>query len=106
MLTWEKGRNAALVKLTGDVDHRVCEAVRLEIDEVLSDTAIRTLILDMDGVDFMDSSGIGLVLGRQRILAARGGKLCVKCGRSAVDRIFRVSGLYKLVEKVDGEVRP
>ena len=55
--------------------------------------------LDLSGVTFMDSAGLGVILGRYRILSLRGGKLTV-CGMSsAIDRIFRMSGLYAIVDR-------
>ena len=61
--------------------------------------AYRDLTLDLSGVTFMDSAGLGVILGRYRILSLRGGKLTV-CGMSsAIDRIFRMSGLYAIVDR-------
>ena len=73
--------------------------MRQSLDLVLSDLTVRELQLDMEGVSFMDSAGLGVVLGRYRTLAARGGRLIVSGVRTPVDRIFRMSGLYALVER-------
>ena len=69
------------------------------LDTMLHDITIRDLTLDLSGVTFMDSAGLGVILGRYRILSLRGGKLTV-CGMSsAIDRIFRMSGLYAIVDR-------
>ena len=88
-----------IVRLTGELDHHSAEHVRQSLDIVLSDLTVRELQLDMEGVSFMDSAGLGVVLGRYRTLAARGGRLIVSGVRTPVDRIFRMSGLYALVER-------
>ena len=88
-----------IVRLTGELDHHSAEHVRQSLDIVLSDLTVRELQLDMEGVSCMDSAGLGVVLGRYRTLAARGGRLIVSGVRTPVDRIFRMSGLYALVER-------
>ena len=82
-----------VVYLSGELDHHSAEKARGMLDAVLCDVTVRELQLDMTGVTFMDSAGLGVVLGRYRTLAARGGV------RTPVDRIFRMSGLYALVER-------
>ena len=86
-------------RLCGELDHHSAEQARNMLDTMLHDTTIRDLTLDLSGVTFMDSAGLGVILGRYRILSLRGGKLTV-CGMSsAIDRIFRMSGLYAIVDR-------
>ena len=58
--------------LSGELDHHSAAAVRQALDAAMED-GVRELVLDLSGVSFMDSSGIGVILGRYRILRARGG---------------------------------
>ena len=88
-----------IVLLMGELDHHSAEHVRQSLDMILTDVTVRELQLDMTGVTFMDSAGLGVVLGRYRTLAARGGKLIVSGVRTPIDRIFRMSGLYAFVER-------
>ena len=86
-------------RLCGELDHNSAEQARNMLDTMLHDITIRDLTLDLSGVTFMDSAGLGVILGRYRILSLRGGKLTV-CGMSsAIDRIFRMSGLYAIVDR-------
>lgn len=86
-------------RLCGELDHHSAEQARNMLDTMLHDITIRDLTLDLSGVTFMDSAGLGVILGRYRILSLRGGKLTV-CGMSsAIDRIFRMSGLYAIVDR-------
>ena len=89
-----------IVRLTGELDHHSAEHVRQSLDIVLSDLTVRELqLLDWGGVSFLPCAGLGVVLGRYWTLAARGGRLIVSGVRTPVDRIFRMSGLYALVER-------
>ena len=88
-----------IVRLSGELDHHSAADVRGTLDAVLRDVTVREMQLDMTDVTFMDSAGLGVVLGRYRTLAARGGRLIVSGVRTPIDRIFRMSGLYALVER-------
>ena len=86
-------------RLCGELDHHSAEQARNMLDIMLHDVTVRDLTLDLSGITFMDSAGLGVILGRYRILSLRGGKLTV-CGMSsAIDRIFRMSGLYAIVDR-------
>lgn len=88
-----------IVRLSGELDHHSAADVRGALDAVLRDVTVREMQLDMTDVTFMDSAGLGVVLGRYRTLAARGGRLIVSGVRTPIDRIFRMSGLYALVAR-------
>ena len=88
-----------IVRLSGELDHHSAADVRGALDAVLRDVTVREMQLDMTDVTFMASAGLGVVLGRYRTLAARGGRLIVSGVRTPNDRIFRMSGLYALVER-------
>lgn len=88
-----------IVRLCGELDHHSASTVRNTLDLMLRDLTVREMQLDMTQVIFMDSAGLGVVLGRYKTLAARGGKMIVSGMRSSIDRIFRMSGLYALIER-------
>ena len=64
--------------LSGEIDHHSAQQLRMEIDAQLQNALPRTLTLDFAGVSFMDSSGIGLILGRARRMSALDGRLVVR----------------------------
>ncbi len=88
-----------IVYLEGELDHDSTAVMRAEIDNQLRDTALSELIIDMAGVSFMDSSGIGLVLGRYKLMAARGGKVRISRPGKRTDRLLGIAGVYDLMEK-------
>ena len=64
--------------LSGEIDHDADQYLRLRIDDALVCRSPRVLVMDFAGVGFMDSSGVGLILGRQRRVRALGGRLQVQ----------------------------
>lgn len=88
-----------IVRLTGELDHHSASRVRGALDLMLRDVTVREMLLDMRDVTFMDSAGLGVVLGRYKTISARGGRMIVSGMRTSIDRIFRMSGLYALIER-------
>lgn len=85
-----------------ELDHHEAIRLRKRSDSLISSNGIKYLIFDFDGVDFMDSSGIGLIMGRYKQVIFIGGKAAVCNVGENVNRIFSVSGLYKIIEKYPG----
>ena len=63
----------------------------------IDETGTKRLLLDLSGLDFMDSSGIGLIIGRYTRMKRRGGSVEVVGSNPRIDRIFDMAGLYQLV---------
>ena len=90
-----------LVGLDGELDHCCAQSVRRELDSMLRDPTVRQLILDFSGLTFMDSSGIGVILGRYRVLRERGGSMGVIHMNDHVSRIFHMSGMDRVIHQLD-----
>jgi len=95
-----------VVKLDGELDHHSASEVREKIDREINLRKINNLILDFDKVDFMDSSGIGVIAGRYKIIDSLGGKIMIIRANEQVDKILEISGLKKILEvnKAGGEI--
>ncbi len=100
MLEFEKQRGTMTVRLSGDLDHSTAMNIRRELDELIADPGVKRLVLDLSGLGFMDSSGIGMMLGRYRMMTNRGGSVAVRPGCAQVDRLIELSGLYQIIEKL------
>lgn len=98
-LSGKKSGDTLTVKMFGELDQQVVESVRSRIDAVLRDTAIRNIVFDMENVTFMDSSGLGVILGRYRTVSARGGSLSIIGACDAVARILRMSGMQEFIDR-------
>lgn len=99
MLKHERKRAVVTVCLSGELDHMQTAGVRQELDELIADPGVKKLVLDLRELSFMDSSGIGMIIGRYKVMRRRGGSVAVRAGRQ-VSRILELSGLYQIVEKL------
>ena len=77
--------------LSGEVDHDAAQSLRIQLDDALVSRTPQTLVLDFGGVGFMDSSGIGLILGRQR--SARGTTLQIQHAPAQLRRVLQLAGI-------------
>lgn len=86
------------IKMPEDVDHPVSDHVKKETDRIMDLTYIRTMIFDFADTEFMDSSGIGLIMGRYRTLGMRQG--CVKAENvnPHIDKLLHLSGVHRYME--------
>lgn len=94
-----KERSGALIaRLVGEFDVGAADRFRTEIDTLLdADKRLSCLILDLSEVTFIDSSGIGAILGRYRKMTARGGVIRAVGLKPTVRRVFEFSGMTGLI---------
>lgn len=85
-----------------DLDQHNVDQIRERVDSLVAECDIQELIFDLSRVEFMDSSGIGMVLGRYRRMKLRGGFVRAVGIGKAVHRIFKYSGLYQIIETEAG----
>lgn len=90
-----------LIELNSELDHHNSEFIRKKADNIIDANVIKNIILDFDKVSFMDSSGIGVIMGRYKKIIFNKGKIVVININKSIDRILRMSGLYRLVERCD-----
>jgi stage II sporulation protein AA (anti-sigma F factor antagonist) len=83
-------------KLNGEIDHHTTLPIRIDIDERIESCRPKTVILDFSNVTFMDSSGIGLVMGRYKILNELGGILEVTGLSDNSYKVMRLAGLDRI----------
>ncbi|MDD4571799.1 MAG: anti-sigma factor antagonist [Clostridia bacterium] len=86
------------VQTEGEIDMSMCDEWRDAIDNELGRSGLRNIVFDVTSVSFIDSSGLGVILGRYRKLLARGGKVAVKGANEQVYKILLLSGLAKIME--------
>lgn len=81
----------------GDIDHHCADDIKTAIDSVYARANAKDIILDFTRVTFMDSSGIGMIIGRYKNARKTGGALRVANMSDDVSRIFQLSGLPKII---------
>ena len=82
--------------LEGEIDHHSAREIREEIDKTAYDTGCELLLLDFALVTFMDSSGIGLVMGRYKLMNELSGELQVINTSAHITKVMRLAGIQKL----------
>lgn len=86
-----------IIRLSGDLDELAAERFRSQVDEVIDSEPIQTVVVVMKDVTFIDSSGLGALLGRYKRLHARGGTLRIAAPTPAVRALLDLSGVPKLI---------
>ena len=91
-------KNRLFVRLKGELDQAVTEKLKVRISELIDKYEIKYLIFNFEKVNFMDSSGIGFIIGRYTQIKKHNGKVYVCSMNQLVERIFMLSGLKKICE--------
>ena len=87
-----------LVFLHGDLDLNAADRLRTTLDEKLEETAAVNLLVDLSHVAFIDSSGLGVLLGRYKQVSRAGGKVLLSGAKPHVRNILELSGLLRIME--------
>ncbi len=86
------------VYLDGEIDHHSASLIRAGIDDAIIMRRPQMLILDFEGVSFMDSSAIGLVMGRYKLMKTHGGKIRVDNLSPSAYKVMKLAGIERLAE--------
>ncbi len=93
--------NILIAELLGELDHHAAESARDKIDKALDNYGTKRLIFDFTKVSFMDSSGIGMILGRYRKMGQNEGNIAI-CGCSKTVRsILNMAGVFSIIDYFD-----
>lgn len=84
------------VFLEGEIDHHSAAIIRAGIDDAILVNQPEELILDFGKISFMDSSGIGLVMGRYKLMKTLGGKVILTSLSKTNEKLMKLAGLEKL----------
>ncbi len=95
-----KDRNL-IVKIKGEIDHHTSVAIREKVDREYQRKRALNIIFDLSEINFMDSSGIGVLMGRYRNVMILGGHVGLYGVSPQVDRILSISGIYKIMKKYE-----
>ena len=99
----EQRRRTLIVRLKGELDHHTADTVKTRMEEAILRGNVNHVVLNMKDLTFMDSSGLGVILGRYKQLSALGGKMVVCDVNPAVYRLFELSGLFKILKFEENE---
>ena len=86
-----------VVSLSGEIDHHNAAALRGGIDRLIYEQRPSKMVLDLEKIDFMDSSGLGLIMGRYSLLREFGGELAVRNPNEGVLKICKLAGMERMI---------
>lgn len=92
-----------IVRLVGELDHHEAEKLRNTWQENMYQNAIKHVVVNLESITFMDSSGLGVILGRYKEVLQLGGEMVVCSLNSDIERLFDMSGLFKIVRLEENE---
>ena len=91
------------IKISGEIDHHTAKSIRENADRDIFFHRVKNTVIDLSEVDFMDSSGIGVIVGRYKKLDALGGEVVIINICSQVDKILEISGIKKIIKCYKGD---
>ena len=85
-------------RLDGEIDHHTAKDIREKIDSQIENSDCKTLVIDFSDVSFMDSSGIGLIMGRYKLMKQRQGEVKIKNPSPNTVRVLKLAGMDRLAK--------
>lgn len=83
--------------LEGEIDQAVAGELRVKLDSYLTSVKVKNVILNMRELTFMDSTGVGLIIGRYKLLKQKNIGLFINEPNKQIDKVLKVSGLYSII---------
>lgn len=96
-IKYNKEDKLLVLELTEEIDHHTTEKIRRRADYEIQRHVPRKAIFDFNGVTFMDSAGIGMVIGRYKLISMLGGTVSMTNVKPSVRKIFEMSGILKII---------
>lgn len=92
--------NTLYVLLKGELDEYSSVYTREVLDKTLNGSGFKQVIMDLSELEFMDSTGVGVLIGRYKKMKAKNIPIYLCHANGAIERIFRISGLYDIMPKI------
>ena len=97
-MKYQVQENCLTIYLPSEVDHHNAEEMRKNADALIERNHIKFVILDFEMTDFMDSSGIGVIMGRYKIIRLVGGEVWAVHANARIKKILTMSGMTKIMQ--------
>lgn len=94
-------KKALVVKINEELDHHSAKNIRQAVDLYFADTRANHIIFDLSELEFMDSSGLGLIMGRYKFISPVGGKVVLAGINKENDKLMKLSGIYKIAGRAE-----
>jgi len=100
MLTYNVKKGVLSIKLAGELDHAAAPELREKLDRLLRAGGYEKILFDLSELGFMDSTGVGLLLGRLKTAKSLAKPAAILSPSPAVDKVLKVSGIYTIIPKI------
>lgn len=100
---FEVKENVLCIRLEGELDHHTSGQLREQVEASLDENRIHHILLNLQELRFMDSSGLGVILGRYKRIKNEGGEMVVCAISPSVKRLFEMSGMFKIISLEESE---
>ena len=94
---YTKDNRELVIRFSGEIDHHTCDSIKVKADYEIQKYMPKKVVFDFKNVKFMDSSGIGMLIGRYKQIIRIGGKAEMINASKDVKRIFEMSGIFKII---------
>lgn len=95
--------NVLIIRLKGELDHHEAEKLKSEWQQKMLEHSIYQVVINLEELIFMDSSGIGVILGRYKEIISNGGELIICAAPPMIEKILLMSGMFKIIRNVATE---
>lgn len=102
-MTYQVQENCLTIFLPKEVDHHHAEEIRKDADRVIEENHIKYVIFDFEHTEFMDSSGIGAIMGRYRLIQLIGGEVWAVHTNPRMKKVLTLSGVTKIMQIYEEE---
>ena len=96
-LQFSNEKDFLIMSIQGEIDHRYAIQIRNDADRKIVTYPEKKLIIDLTDVTFMDSSAIGVIIGRYKLVMSLGGSIVIVSSNDTLGRILEMSGIHKII---------
>ena len=89
--------NVLYINITEEIDHHTTEKIRRKLDNEITRFMPRKVMFDFSKVSFMDSAGIGLLIGRYKLIKMLGGMAEIMNTNKSIEKVLEMSGIVKII---------
>ena len=102
-MEYQVQENCLTIYLPAEVDHHNAEEMKRKADKLIDRNHIKYVIFDFENTDFMDSSGIGVIMGRYKTISLSGGEVWAVHTNARIRKILTLSGVTKIMQIYEEE---
>ena len=100
-ITYEAYEDTLIIHMPKELDHHNCRKLKTDTDLMLEENCVRRIIFDFEKTEFMDSSGIGILLNRYKQMAGSGGTVTIYGVNAQVGRVLAIGGIGRIMKYFD-----